>query len=281
MKTLLMLCVMAAIAWGVQPVHAQFWQRSPKAETNTVNLVNDVDIEQKLNAQVPLDLRFRNEKGEPVVLGEFFKDKPVILTLVYYECPSLCNLVLNGVTKSLKTLRYVPGKEFEVVTISISPKETPELAARKKHAYIKEYGRLDAAKGWHFLTGDEASIRQVADAVGFRYKYDPKSGQFAHGAGIMVLTPQGRVARYFFGIEYATRDLRMALIDASQGRVGSPVEKILLFCYQYDPSSGKYSLAIVRVIQVASAATLLLLGGFMLTMFYLDKRQAKPQRGGG
>jgi protein SCO1/2 len=177
-------------------------------------------------------------------------------------------------------INYTPGDQFEIVTVSINPKETPELAAAKKQNFLKEYGRLDAAKGWHFLTGDEAQIRQLADAVGFLYVYDPKSGQYAHAAGIMLLTPGGKVARYFYGIEYSPRDLRMGIIDASQGKVGSPVEKVILFCFQYDPSTGKYSLAIIRVIQLASVLTVLALGGFISTQMYREKRRHKKEAKG-
>ncbi len=254
------------------PASAQFWQqREPEKSTN-VNLARDITIEQKLNEQVPLDLTFRDETGKTVPLKQYFGQKPVLLTLVYYECPSLCGLVLQGLLKSLRVLNYTPGEQFEIVTVSISPSETPELAATKKQNFLKEYGRLDAAKGWHWLTGDEKNIRALADAVGFRYVYDPKSKQYAHAAGIMLLTPSGRVSRYFYGIEYSPRDLRLGIMDASQGKVGSLVEKVILFCYQYDPTTGKYSLVIIRVVQLASTLTVLVLGGFMATQFYREKR---------
>lgn len=254
------------------PAGAQFWQQPEREKSTNVNLSRDITIEQKLNEQVPLDLTFRDESGREVRLREYFGKKPVLLTLVYYECPSLCGLVLQGLLKSLRVLNYTPGEQFDIVTVSISPKETPALAAAKKQNFLKEYGRLDAAKGWHFLTGEEPQIRKLADAVGFRYVYDPKSGQYAHAAGIMLLTPGGKVSRYFYGIEYSPRDLRMGIIDASQGKVGSPVEKIILFCYQYDPTTGKYSLAIIRIVQLASVLTVLVLGGFMATQFYREKR---------
>ncbi|GIV19822.1 MAG: electron transporter SenC [Armatimonadota bacterium] len=254
------------------PASAQFWQqREPEKSTN-VNLARDITIEQKLNEQVPLDLTFRDETGKTVPLKQYFGQKPVLLTLVYYECPSLCGLVLQGLLKSLRVLNYTPGEQFEIVTVSISPSETPELAATKKQNFLKEYGRLDAAKGWHWLTGEEQNIRALADAVGFRYVYDPKSKQYAHAAGIILLTPSGRVSRYFYGIEYSPRDLRLGIMDASQGKVGSLVEKVILFCYQYDPTTGKYSLVVIRIVQLASVLTLLVLGGFMATQFYREKR---------
>ncbi len=258
---------------------AQFWQqREPEKDTN-VSLTRDVSIEQKLNEQVPLDLTFRDESGKTVTLKQYFGKKPVLLTLVYYECPSLCGLVLQGLLKSLRVLNYTPGEQFEIVTVSISPTETPELAAAKKQSFLKEYGRLDAAAGWHWLTGDEANIRALADAVGFRYVYDPKTKQYAHAAGIMLLTPSGKVSRYFYGIEYSPRDLRLGIMDASQGKVGSLVEKVILFCYQYDPTTGKYGLLVVRLIQLGGLATLLLLGGFMGTMFYRERRERMARVG--
>jgi len=268
-----------AITLVTLPVGAQFWhQPDPQRQTN-VELVKDVSIEQKLNEQVPLDLTFRDETGKTVQLKQYFGKKPVLLTLVYYECPSLCGLVLQGLLKSLRVLNYTPGDQFEIVTVSISPWETPELAAAKKEAFLKEYGRLDAAAGWHWLTGDEKNIRALADAVGFRYVYDPKTKQFAHAAGIMLLTPTGKISRYFYGIEYSPRDLRMGIMDASQGKVGSLVEKVILFCYQYDPTTGKYGLVVVRLIQLGGLLTLAILGGFMGIMFYRERRARAAQIG--
>jgi protein SCO1/2 len=257
---------------------AQFWQqREPEKDTN-VSLTRDVSIEQKLNEQVPLDLTFRDESGQTVTLRQYFGKKPVLLTLVYYECPSLCGLVLQGLLKSLRVINYTPGEQFEIVTVSISPTETPELAAAKKANFLKEYGREEAAAGWHWLTGDEKNIRALADAVGFRYVYDPKTKQYAHAAGIMLLTPSGKISRYFYGIEYSPRDLRLGIIDASQGKVGSLVEKVILFCYQYDPTTGKYGLLVVRLIQLGGLVTLLILGGFIGTMFYRE-RMARTRKG--
>jgi len=258
---------------------AQFWrQREPEQRTNIAELTQSITIEQKLNEQVPLDLTFRDETGRTVQLKQYFGRKPVLLTLVYYECPSLCGLVLQGLLKSLRVLNYTPGEQFEIVTVSISPQETPELAAQKKLNFLKEYGRLDAARGWHFLTGEEEPIRRLADAVGFRYVYDPKTQQYAHAAGIMLLTPEGRVSRYFYGIEYSPRDLRMGIIDASQGKVGSPVEKVILFCFQYDPTTGKYSLAIIRVVQLGGILTVFILGGYIALKLYQERRsrEVKP-----
>jgi len=271
-------CVVAIWMAVGSVASAQFWQqREPEKDTN-VSLTRDVSIEQKLNEQVPLDLTFRDESGQTVTLRQYFGKKPVLLTLVYYECPSLCGLVLQGLLKSLRVINYTPGEQFEIVTVSISPTETPELAAAKKANFLKEYGRQDAAAGWHWLTGDEKNIRALADAVGFRYVYDPKTKQYAHAAGIMLLTPSGKISRYFYGIEYSPRDLRLGIIDASQGKVGSLVEKVILFCYQYDPTTGKYGLLVVRLIQLGGLLTLLVLGGFIGTMFYRE-RMSRTRKG--
>ena len=202
-----------------------------------------------MDSQVPLDLHFRDESGKQVRLGDFFGQKPVVLSLVYYECPMLCTLVLNGMVTSFKVLSFDVGKEFEVVTVSFNPREKPPLAAAKKQAYLKRYGRPNAEKGWHFLTGDQDQITKLADAVGFRYTYDPKTEQYAHASTIIVLTPKGHVARYYYGIEYAPRDLRLGLIEASANKIGSPVDQVLLYCYHYDPLTGKYGLVIRNVLE--------------------------------
>lgn len=238
-------------------------------------ILRQVGIDQKLDAQIPLDLVFRDEQGRAVSLREYFGEKPVLLALVYYECPMLCTLILNGLLRSLRALSLTVGKDFTVLTVSFDPREGPELAAAKKRAYVRSYGRPEAEWGWHFLTGEEAAIRRLTEAVGFRYAFDPETGQFAHASGIMVLTPQGRIARYFYGIEYAPRDLRFGLIEAAQGRIGSPVDQILLYCYHYDPKTGKYSLLVMNVLRLAGVATVLALGGFMFVMFRRDRRKKR------
>jgi protein SCO1/2 len=237
--------------------------------------LRDVGIDQKLNQPVPLDLMFRDETGRSVNLGDYFGQKPVILVLAYYECPMLCTMVLNGVLRSLRALSFDVGHQFNVVTVSFNPKETPELAAAKKKNYIAGYGRAGAETGWHFLTGDENSIQQLTDAVGFRYHYDPQAKQYVHASGIMVLTPQGKLARYFYGIEYSANDLRLGLVEASQGKIGSPVDQLLLYCFHYDPVTGKYGAIITRIIQLAGIATALMLAAFMIVMFRRD-RHTKP-----
>jgi protein SCO1/2 len=231
-----------------------------------------VGIEQNLGGQIPLDLAFRDEAGRTVRLGDLFGAKPVILNLVYYRCPMLCTEVLNGLVSSLETLRFDAGREFRVVTVSIDPRETPELAAEKKAVYLKRYGRDGASEGWRFLTGDEASIERLAEAIGFGYSYDAGTGQYAHAAGIFVATPDGRLARYFYGIDYAPRDLRLALVEASEGKVGTIADTIVLFCYQYDPATGRYGATILSVLRVAAVATVVALGSFFLVMWRRERR---------
>ncbi len=230
------------------------------------DLLKDVGIDQKLNESVPLDLTFRDESGRTVQLGQFFGGKPVILSLVYYSCPMLCTQVLNGLERSLKDVPMDIGKQFNVVTVSIDPTERPALASAKRALYAGLYGRPGAEQGWHFLTGDEPQIKQLANAVGFRYAYDAESKQFAHASAIMMLTPTGKISRYLYGIQYSSRDLRLGLVDASGGKIGTPVDQILLFCYHYDPATGKYSVLISRVIKAAGVFTILVIaiGIFLL-----------------
>lgn len=240
-------------------------------------LLEQVGIDQKLNQSIPLNLTFRDENGAPVQLGQFFGQKPVILTLVYYNCPNLCTQVLNGVESGLKELHMDIGKQFDVVTISIDPTESHVLAKVKQEMYVGMYGRPGAAQGWHFLTGDEPQIKQLADAVGFRYAYDPDTKQFAHASSIMLLTSEGKISRYFYGIQYPSRELRLGLVEASEGKIGTPVDEVLLFCYHYDPKTGKYGLLISHVIQAGGALTVLILGIAMLILFR-GERYALPQR---
>ena len=239
---------------------------------STADVMQAVKFDQRLNAQLPLDATFRDEAGRTVLLGDYFGKRPVILALVYYECPMLCTFVLNGVVKGLKPLKSDPGREFDVVVISFNPRETPALAAEKKATYLREYGRGGTDAGWHFLTGEDASIRRVTQAAGFQYLYDEKSRQYAHASGVIVVTPEGRLFRYFYGIEYGPRDLRFALIEASANKIGTPVDQVLLYCFHYDPTTGKYGLLITRVIRLAGSATALALGTFIFVMFRRDRR---------
>jgi protein SCO1/2 len=234
----------------------------------------DVGLDQHLNEQVPLDLEFRDEQGQSVRLGHYFRERPVILVLVYHQCPMLCSLVLNGLLRSLRTLAFEPGHDFEIVTVSINPAETPQLARDKKNQWVKSYGRAGAEAGTHFLTGDEPAIKTLASRVGFRYAYDPETKEFAHASGIMVLTPQGKLSRYFYGVEFEARDLRLGLVEAANGTIGSAVEQILLLCFHYDPTTGKYGFAIVGALRGAGIVTLILLFGFIIRMLLRDRRRA-------
>jgi len=235
-----------------------------QSATAQPEMLRGVGFDQRLDQQVPLDLVFRNEDGEAVTLGSLFRGKPVILQLAYYRCPMLCTLVLNGLLSAMRALPFDVGQEFDVVTVSFDPTDTPEQARQKKAAYLAEYRRPNAAAGWHFLTGDAASIERLAQAVGFRYRYDPARNEFAHAAGITVLTPAGVIARYFFGVEFAPRDVKFGLMEAAENRIGSPIDQLLLFCYHYDPSTGRYSSAVLTGVRAGGVLTLLALAGFIV-----------------
>ncbi len=232
-----------------------------------------VGIDQRLNNQVPLDLKFRDETGQTVILGSYFGKRPVILSLVYYSCPMLCTLAENGLLNALRDVTFNIGEQFEVVTVSIDPTETPEMAMGKKAVYAGLYGRPAAKHGWHFLVGDEPSIRALAQAVGFHYNYIPETRQYAHATGLVVLTPQGKVSRYFYGIQYPARDIRLALVEASQEKIGNPVDAILLYCCEYSPVTGKYSIVVSRILKIAGAITILSLG----TLFFALSRGGRRQ----
>jgi protein SCO1/2 len=244
------------------------------------DFLDKIGIDQNLDGQVPLDLAFRDEHGNEVRLGDYFGEKPVLLTLVYYECPMLCTEILNGVLRTLRALSFDVGKEFEVVTVSFDPDETPVLALTKKRMYIERYDRPGSDQGWHFLTGDEESIRRLTEAVGFRYVYVPARDQYAHASGIMILTPTGKISRYFYGVEYPTRDVRLGLVEAAANQIGSAVDQVLLLCFHYDPTTGKYGLVIMNVIRLAGLATVLALAGFMVPGFLRDRRRARLARQG-
>jgi protein SCO1 len=233
-------------------------------------LLKQVGVDQKLGGSVPLNLTFRDETGRPVQLGQYFVARPVILSLVYYRCPMLCTQVLNGVERSLRGLSLDLGRDYEAVSVSIDPTERPLLASAKHELYTGMYGRPGGAQGWHFLTGDEPEIEALAKAVGFRYAYDPESKQFAHASVIMILTPEGKISKYFYGINYPSRELRLGLVDASEGRIGTPVDAVLLFCYHYDPATGKYGVIISHVLQIAGGITILALGGLILVLSRLE-----------
>lgn len=234
-------------------------------------ILKRVDVRQNLGAQIPLDLAFRDETGAPIRLQEIFSDKPVILALVYYECPMLCTLVLDGLVKALRAVPFRPGTDFEVVVASFDPGETPRLAAEKKHDTLEKYGTGEAG-GWHFLTGDAGDIRALTEAVGFAYAYDAKRDEYAHAALITLAAPSGRISRYFFGIEYSSKDLRLGLVEASKGRVGSLADQLLLLCYHYDPSTGQYTVATLNLMRAAGALTVLVLAGWILNRLRQERR---------
>src|SRR5262245_48524599 len=237
-------------------------------------VLKDVGIDQLLNNQVPLDLEFRDENGRTVKLTEYFKDKPIVLSLVYYNCPQLCTQVLTGLLGTLKTLPMTPGKEFVNLTVSFDPRETPELAAAKKAEYMKRYKKPEAEAGWHFLTGDELAIQALTKAVGFRYVWDPVTKLYAHASGIIVLTPQGKVSRYFYGVDYAPRDVRFGVIDASAGKVGSLADRIIFYCYQYDPERGTYGLVVMRILRIFAGMTITTLVALFLYLRRKERQKA-------
>jgi protein SCO1/2 len=233
-----------------------------------------VTIEQRLNQQAPLNLVFRDEFGRSLPLSTYFHgNKPVVLALVYYTCPMLCNLVLTGMESSLRAISLNPGRDFEIVAVSFDPHDTPEIAAGKRESYLRRYRRPDTANGWHFLTGDEANIKALTAAVGFRYKLDKTTGQYAHASAIMILTPEGKLSRYFYGVEYAPRDVRLGLVEASQNKIGSPVDQILLFCYHYDPATGKYGAIAMNMVRFGGATFVLICGTFLVFAWRRDWRK--------
>ena len=251
---------------------AIFLSCAAHAQTANPPILTDVGIDQKLNAQIPPDLIFKDENGATVQLGQYFGKRPIVLTLVYYKCPMLCTMVLNDLNKVLGAMQMNVGEQFDILTVSFDPTETPDLAAKKKHQYVHTYGRPHAEEGWHFLTGDEDSIKKLTDTVGFRYAWDPKWKQYAHASGIMVITPDGKVSKYFYGVEYSARDLRLALTEASNGKIGSLSDITLLYCFHYDPSTGKYSLDVTRAVQVGAILTMACIGTFWFMMFRQGKR---------
>ena len=258
--------LVAALLVHPSPAAAQFTDPTQGIGVRP-ELLKEVGVDQKLNDEIPLNLKFRDEHGNLVELAQFFVGKPVILTLVYYNCPMLCTQVLNGLDRSLQAIPMEIGKDFNVVTVSIDPTDRPVVAEAKQAMYAGMYQRPGAQYGWHFLTGEEPEIKRLADAVGFRYAYDPDSKQYAHASAIMLLTPEGKISRYFYGVSYPERDLRLGLVEASQGKIGSPVDQILLFCYHYDPHTGKYGLLISRVLQLGGLLTVLVGGIFLIFLF--------------
>jgi protein SCO1 len=244
-----------------------------RADSDLPPIVKDVRFDQRLNEQVPLDLRFRDELGRWVHLSDYFQGKPVVLIMAYYRCPRLCNEVLQGLLKSLKGMSsFDVGNQFQVVTVSFDSRETPDLAAGKKQSAIERYGRPGTDDGWHFLTGSQKSIDALAAATGFKFVYDPDSEQFAHAAGIMVLTPDGKLSRYFYGIDFPSRDLRLGLVEASAGKIGTPFDGLLLYCFHYDSTTGRYTASVLNLVRLSGGVTILAL----IVMFGVLLRRRKP-----
>ena len=267
--------VMASALAAASPAYAQVYPQGiapGEPAKSKPGLLKQIGIDQKLHQQVPLDLAFTDETGREVKLGDYFGKRPVVLALVYYECPMLCTQVLNGLVSALGVLQFDAGREFDVVAVSINPKEGPGLAAQKKAAYLDRYKRPETAAGWHFLTGKDESIKRLADAVGFRYAYDEEIGQYAHGAGIEVLTPRGVISKYFYGIEFSARDIRFGLIEAADERIGSVVDDVLLLCYHYDPATGKYGATALTAIRIGAVLTVLGFLSFLFVSLRHDRR---------
>jgi protein SCO1/2 len=258
----------AARPEGVDPLTAQ-------------RIVSEAGFDQRLGERLPLEAAFRDETGREVALGDYFGDKPVLLALVYYHCPMLCTMVMNAVASSFKGIPFEPGREFEVVFVSFDPTDTAALAAEKKTAAVARYGKLETAAGWHFLTGDAAAISALTAAVGFRYVKDETSGEFAHAAGVMVATPDGRLARYLFGIDYAPKDLKLALVEASEGRIGGVVDQLLLLCYHYDTTLGRYTAVSMLWLRITAAATLAAVVSFIALMLLRERRARRRLAAGG
>lgn len=288
----LLVILWLAITWANVAAQAPPGPSSPlygaRPETGAVSSglpapLREVRIEQKLNQQLPLDLTFRDESGRDVKLGDYFGRKPVVLAFVYYDCPMLCTQVLNGMVTSFRVLPFEIGKEFEVVAISFDSRETPELAAKKKKIYVDylpERMRTDAANGWHFLTGDQANIEKITAAAGFHYRYDEATKQFAHASGIMVTTAAGKLSRYYYGIEYPARDLRLGLIESSANKIGSPVDQLLLYCYHYDPATGKYGAVVMNIMRIGGVLTMLGIVAMLLLLKARNTSVASPKTGG-
>jgi protein SCO1/2 len=274
--------ILLTVAWVALASACAFGQGmangilSPPAGTRPPGLKN-VGIQQNLNQQIPADLMFTDDLGRPVRIGDYFGKRPLILNLVYYNCPMLCGEVLSGLEHSLRMMKFDVGKEFDVITVSFDPSETPEMAAKKKGEFLRRYKRAGAEQGWHFLVGRQESVDALTGAAGFQYQYDEKTKQFAHAAAILILTPEGKVAQYYYGIEYPPKDLRLGLVEAGQGKIGNVVDQLLLYCYHYDPEQGKYSATILRVLRLGGVATMLFLGTFIFVMI----RRGPAQAGAG
>lgn len=267
--------LMAACVVRGQAVPSDLGQSSAKLPAQLKN----VGFDPQLNAQIPLDLQFVDENGAQVQLRDYFRQKPVVLAFVYYGCPMLCNQVQQGVVGALKMLSFTPGRDYEVVFVSFDPRESPDMAAQKKKSVLSHFGRPETAGAWHFLTGTKESIDMATGAANFRYTFDAKTNLFAHASGILLLTPDGRISRYFYGVEYPGRDVRLGLVDASSGKIGTPIDHVLLFCYQYDPSLATYSASILRIIRLGGILTIVCIVGGILIFRRRDAAQISNRRG--
>ena len=253
-------------------------QRPGTVSTQTIPQLKDVSFKQRLNERLPLDASFTDETGRRVTLGEYFGRTPVLLAFVYYQCPMLCTQVMNGISSALKVMPFAAGEDFDVVLVSFDPRDTPAIAAEKKRAHLEYWSTERDAAAWHLLTGDEASIRRVTSAAGFTYQWDERTGQFAHVSGILVVTPEGRLSRYFYGVEYSPKELRLALVESGQGRIGSAIDELLLYCFHYDPESGRYGLVVMNLVRLGGVLTMLFMGGFILLMRRRESRPPAPSR---
>ncbi len=275
-----LLCVMGASWWMpgavVQAQQPNFMTGFSKPEGPPSSLkpeqLKEVSFRQRLNETLPLDATFKDETGRTVRLGDYFGRKPIVLAFVYYQCPMLCSQTLNGISMALKVLPFTAGDEFDIVIVSFDPRDTPEAANAKKQAHLQHWSAEDTAAGWHFLTGDEATIRQVTSTAGFTYQWDEASGQFAHVSGVLTLTPDGRLSRYFYGVEYSPKELRLALVESGEGRVGSAVEELLLYCFEYDPTSGRYGVVVMNLVRLGGLVTVALVAGFVFLMRRRESR---------
>jgi protein SCO1 len=264
----------AAGQMAAGPASAGFKREAGVASSALPQALREIGFDQNIDQRLPIDTMFRNEAGAAVRLGDYFGKRPVVLVFAYYDCPMLCTMVINGLSSALGVLSLNPGQDFEIVTVSFNPRDTPASATAKKAVYLERYRRPGAAEGWHFLTGDQPQIDRLTKAAGFRYVWDEQTKQYAHPSGVIVVTPDGRLSKYLFGIEYGPRDLRLGIVEASEGKVGTPVDALLLYCYHYDPMTGRYGLAIMRAVRMAGAATVLALAAFIVVMVRRERHGA-------
>ena len=266
--------VAAATSASAQPKYPESYLRyagdpakRDMAASEMPGILKEVSFRQQLDQPLPLDAQFKDESGRDVRLGDYFKTgKPVVLAFVYYSCPMLCTQVMNGISSALKPLAFTAGQDFDVVLVSFDPRDTPPVAAEKKAAHLKYWSTEATAAGWHFLTGTEAEIRRATQAAGFSYQWDERTQQFAHVSGVLVVTPDGRLSRYFYGIEFSPKELRLALVESGKGAIGSKVDELLLYCFHYDPESGRYGVVVMNLIRLGGVVTVALLAGFILLM---------------